>query len=140
MSELIGVVLAIGVGLFGTCAGFDRERSFYPVLLIVVASYYVLFAMCGNAPAAAVPEALAMVLFVAAAVAGYRQTEWLVVAALVLHGCFDAVHGMLIDNPGVPAWWPAFCLCFDLAVALYLVGKLVARDPVDAAAAGEGAE
>jgi hypothetical protein len=30
--------------------------------------------------------------------------------AVAAHGGFDLVHGHLISNPGVPVWWPPFCL------------------------------
>jgi len=33
---------------------------------------------------------------------------------------FDLVHGRVISNPGVPAWWPAFCLTYDITAAAYL--------------------
>jgi hypothetical protein len=29
-------------------------------------------------------------------------------------------HGQLIANPGVPAWWPAFCSAYDGVAAGYL--------------------
>jgi hypothetical protein len=39
---------------------------------------------------------------------------------LVAHGVFDWFHGYLIADPGVPSWWPMFCLAYDLVAALYL--------------------
>ena len=33
----------------------------------------------------------------------------IVVGALAAHGIFDAVHGGVIQNSGVPVWWPDFC-------------------------------
>ena len=42
---VVGVVLSIGVALFARWVGFDRDRAFYPTVLIVIASYYVLFAV-----------------------------------------------------------------------------------------------
>lgn len=45
MEYLIGVALAVVVCAFATLAGFDRDRVFYPTLVPVVASYYVLFAV-----------------------------------------------------------------------------------------------
>ncbi len=47
MEYLIGLVLAITVAAIGTMVGFDRERSFYATILIVIAYYYVLFAVMG---------------------------------------------------------------------------------------------
>jgi type I restriction enzyme S subunit len=45
MEYAIGIVAATAVGLFGTVIGFDKERSFYPVVLIVIAALYLLFAL-----------------------------------------------------------------------------------------------
>ena len=45
---LIGVALAAAVAGLATVVGFDRDRSFGPTILIVVASYYVLFAVMGG--------------------------------------------------------------------------------------------
>jgi hypothetical protein len=44
MEYAVGLILAAAVGAYGTAIGFDKERSFYAVVLIVVASYYILFA------------------------------------------------------------------------------------------------
>ena len=44
MPYTIGIVLSVGVALFASYVGFDRDRAFYPTVVIVVASYYVLFA------------------------------------------------------------------------------------------------
>jgi hypothetical protein len=30
----------------------------------------------------------------------------------------------VIDNPGVPPWWPAFCGAYDVAAAVYLAWLL----------------
>ena len=44
MPFVIGIVLALGVAALARFAGLDRDRAFYPTVLIVVASYSVLFA------------------------------------------------------------------------------------------------
>lgn len=123
----VGVLLAITVGLLGTIAGLDRDRAFYPVVAIVVASYYALFAVLGGSSQALLLESVAGMLFVAAAIAGFRRSLWIAAGALAAHGLFDFVHSGLIPNPGVPAWWPAFCLAFDLTAAAYLAWRLKGR-------------
>lgn len=120
MGYAVGLVLAVLVSAFGRLAGFDRDRAFYPTVLIVVASYYVLFAVMGGSMRALVVESVVMSAFALAAVAGLKRSLWLVVAGLAAHGIFDSVHGSLVHNPGVPAWWPAFCMAFDLAAAACL--------------------
>ena len=44
MEYLIGVGLAAAVYVFAMVSGFDRERVFYPTVLVVVGHYYILFA------------------------------------------------------------------------------------------------
>jgi len=36
---------------------------------------------------------------------------------LLMHGGYDFFHGHLVDNPGMPAWWPEFCLTDDVTVS-----------------------
>jgi hypothetical protein len=121
---LVGILLALAVGAFATLVGFDRERSFYPTVLMVVGSYYVLFAAEGSTPPILAVEAVGMALFVAAAVLGFRGSPWIVVAGLFAHGMFDAVHGHVVANAGTPAWWPAFCGAYDVTAAAYLALRL----------------
>jgi len=58
-----------------------------------------------------------MTLFAIAAVVGFKSSTWIVVAALATHGVFDFLHGAVIENSGVPLWWPAFCLAYDVGAA-----------------------
>ena len=39
MGYFIGATLALAVGVFGTRAGLDRDRAFYPTVMIVIAAY-----------------------------------------------------------------------------------------------------
>ncbi len=73
---------------------------------------------------------LSMIL--AAAIVGFKRSLWLVAAALAAHGVFDLFHGHLVDNPGVPRWWPHFCLAYDVVAAAYLA-LLLARSNVQTA-------
>ena len=120
MPYATGIALAALSGLVTTLAGFDRDRALYPTLLIVIASYYVLFAAMGGSVHALIVESIAMSVFVGIAIVGFRSSLWLIVAALAGHGAFDFVHGLLVSNPGVPDWWPAFCLAYDVFLAGFL--------------------
>ena len=110
-------MLSLGVALFARFAGFDRDRAFYPTVLIVVGSYYVLFAAMAGSLHTVLLESVLMTAFLVAAVAGFKSSAWIVVGALAGHGVLDAFHGRVLENSGVPAWWPAFCLAFDLGAA-----------------------
>jgi hypothetical protein len=120
MALIVGAVLALFVGAMATAVGLDRDRAMYPVVTLVVASYYVLFAAMGASTGTLALEVLAGAAFAIAAVVGFRSSLWIVVAALAGHGAFDLVHGAVIHNPGVPHWWPDFCAAYDVAAALYL--------------------
>jgi hypothetical protein len=128
---LVGAVLALSVGLSATFLGLDRDRPFYPTVMIVIASYYALFAVMGGSAHGLAVESIVIVAFLGAAIAGFRMSLWLVVAALAAHGLFDFIHGHLIVNPGVPAWWPPFCLSYDVVAAAYLA-SLLSRSKVRA--------
>lgn len=125
MPYAIGVVLALVTGVFVRSVGFDRDRAVYPTIMIVIALYYVLFAVMGGSVRALSIESAVMLGFASVAVLGFAGNLWWVVAALAGHGVFDLVHGRWIANPGVPAWWPAFCLACDIGLAAWLAALLV---------------
>ncbi len=139
MTYIIGIILALSTVALGRVVGFDRDRAFYPTVLIIIASYYVLFAVMGGSTEALIIESIVMTAFVAVAVAGFKFNVWLIVVALAGHGIFDLVHGHLITNPGVPLWWPQFCLAYDVVVAAVVATVIRSRTRVAAASKSVGA-
>ena len=128
MPYLIGFVLALAVGAYATVLRLDRDRALYPTLLIVFGSYYVLFGILSGSAGAIVGESLITGVFAVVATVGFRRNLWLVVAGLVAHGAMDLVHGHLVTNPGVPAWWPAWCMTYDVVAGAYLAWRLARSD------------
>ena len=132
MEYAIGFVLALGVSSLARVVGLDRDRAFYVAVAMAVASYYVLFAAIGGSTHTIVVESIVMIAFVLVALIGFKLNLWLVAAALAAHGVFDALHDLVYSNPGVPEWWPAFCMTFDITAAgviawLLLRSKLAVR-------------
>ena len=127
MEYLIGLVLAITVAAIGTMVGFDRERSFYATILIVIAYYYVLFAVMGASSRTLMLETAIASAFLLTAVMGFKINLWFIVAAIMAHGVFDMVHRVFFENPGVPRWWPGFCLTFDVTLGCWLAMRLLSR-------------
>lgn len=124
LAAAVGAALAAGIWASASLVGFSRERGFYPLVVIVTASYYVLFAVLGGSAPALWSEIGVMLVFVAAAIGGYKTSDWIAVAALAGHALFDAIHGGVIADAGVPPWWPAFCLSFDVVLAAIVAWRL----------------
>ena len=127
MEYLIGAGLAVVVCAFAALVGFDRDRVFYPTMVLVVATYYILFAVMGSSTRALAWESLVAAAFFALVAVGFKKNLWLIVAALVGHGVFDFLHHLIIQNPGVPVWWPGFCLSFDILAGGFLAVLLMRR-------------
>ncbi|MES2895973.1 MAG: DUF3703 domain-containing protein [Pseudomonadota bacterium] len=140
MEYLIGLVLALGVATFAAGVGFARSRNFYPVMLMVIASYYMLFAVQAGDAGSLVLEAWILCGFLSLAVAGFRWNLWLVVAGLLGHGALDLVHPHWLPASGAPSWWPPFCLAFDVAAAACLAVRLLPPSPPVIAAELSAAE
>ena len=126
---MVGSSLALAVSLVASWSGLDRERGFYPVVVIVSAACYILFAVMEGDASTVVAELVPFAIFLVLALVGFRKNLWLIVAALAGHGVFDAAHAILIADKGVPLWWPMFCLSYDIVAAWYLTW-LLARSPL----------
>src|SRR4029077_11222782 len=125
MEYLIGLILAAATVCLATEVGIARERFFFPTVLIVIGSYYVLFAAMAASRRTLVVESVVAGIFLLFAVIGFKRNLWFVVVALIGHGMFDFVHHFFIDNPGVPHWWPGFCLAFDALLGAFLAVRLI---------------
>jgi hypothetical protein len=125
MPAVIGILLAIAIVALGRIAGLDRDRAYYPVALIVIGSYYVLFALQAGDRSALTGELVFAALFATTAIAGFRISLWIVVAGMGLHGLFDFVRAVYAPGSGVPSWWPAFCGSIDVALAIGLGALLL---------------
>jgi hypothetical protein len=127
MEYLVGILLSVATIVFAAAVGFARERSFYSTVLIVVATYYILFAVMGASGRILVIEIVIASGFILFALLGFKGNFWLVAAALMGHGIFDFIRPSVIANPGVPRWWPGFCMAFDVIFGGWLALQLLQR-------------
>jgi len=119
---LVGVLTAVAIAALAKSTRFDQDRSFYPTVLVVIASYYLLFAVMGGSGQALAWELVAAVAFSAVAIIGALHLPLLVGAGIVAHGFFDLVHFTMMENAGVPDWWPGFCGSLDVVLGLWVIG------------------
>ena len=122
----VGALLAFLVGLSAHLVGYDRDRSFYAVVLTVVGAIYPLFAVMAGGQKL-VPEVVFFALFATLAATGFRTSLWIVAAGLLLHGLFDCVRHAYLPAPGAPGWWPAFCGAYDVVAALAVAVLLLLK-------------
>ena len=74
----------------------------------------------GGSTQALVIESIIMLGFAAFAVLGFKRSLWLAAAGLAAHGIMDSFHAHIVTNPGVPEWWPGFCLGYDVGAGFWL--------------------
>jgi len=118
---VVGALLAIGIAVLAKLARFDQDRSFYSTVLIIIASYYVLFAVLSGSGHALVWELVIAVAFSTVAIVGALFLPTLVGTGIIAHGLFDLVHDVFIENSGVPTWWPSFCASIDVLLGLWVI-------------------
>jgi hypothetical protein len=132
MAPLIGVILAITLGIFGTVVGFDRDRSYYATVLAMIGLLYGLWAVISGSTTTLLLESIGILAFVTLSVLGFKTSQWFLVAGLAAHGVYDYFHGHLFANSGVPTFWPMFCGSYDVTAAAYLAWLIWRRRPESA--------
>lgn len=127
MEYIVGLSLALVFCAAAAALGMDRERVFYPAVVMAVASYYVAFAVSDGSAELMLSEVSIAAVFVVAAVLGFKHNPWIAVVALAGHGVMDVFHHLLVHNSGVPRSWPGFCASFDVAAAVFVALLMRAR-------------
>ena len=138
MDYIVGISLALVFCAAAAGLGMDRERVFYPAVLMAVASYYLAFALVDGRSGVMLSEVAIAAVFIAGAVAGFRCSPWIAVVALAGHGVMDGFHDQLVHNTGVPHSWPGFCLGFDVTAAAFVAWAMLARARGERAQKGFG--
>ena len=127
MEYIVGITLAVFFCAAAAALGMDRERVFYPAVVMAVASYYLAFAVVDGRNGVMLAEVAIAAVFIAGAVAGFKLSPWIAVFALGGHGVMDGFHHHLVHNTGVPQVWPGFCMSFDVTAAMIVALVMLAR-------------
>jgi hypothetical protein len=72
-------------------------------------------------------ESLAAAAFLALAVIGFKESLWLTAAALAGTRNLRLLSSPVDSESGVPAWWPGFCMSFDVLAGGLLAVLLMRR-------------
>ena len=127
MEYIVGIPLALLFCGAAAGLGMDRERVFYPAVAIAVTSYYLAFSVADGRSEVWLSELVIAVVFITAAVLGFKRNPWIAVLALGGHGVMDVFHHLLVHNEGVPRAWPGFCMSFDVTAAALVTGLMLMR-------------
>ncbi|MDC1174178.1 hypothetical protein OAT67_02210 [Bacteriovoracaceae bacterium] len=104
----------------------EEDKSFYPVLLIVIATYYILFGVMSRSTSTVLIESSIALVFIVLGLLGiYRPL--ITAMGMIGHGVFDLLHDLALKNPSVPHWWPVFCAVVDLVLGLWIFYSLKNR-------------
>jgi hypothetical protein len=128
MEYIVGITLALFFCAAAAGLGLDRERAFYPAVVMAVASYYLAFAVVDGGSGVMLAEVAIASVFIVSAVSGFKLNPWIAVVALGGHGVMDAFHHHLVNNTGVPQVWPGFCMTFDVTAAVIVGLVMLSRD------------
>jgi hypothetical protein len=107
MPYVVGIVLSLSVALFARGVGFDRDRAFYPTVLIVIASYYVLFAAMSESVHTVLLESMVMAGFSIAAVVGRCPRRSLIWSRACVHVSRSAMSSA--PQVGTPVATTMYC-------------------------------
>ena len=131
IAVLIGVLGAIGLVLVARFAG-RREWLVYQVGLGITAINYVVFGLQRGAPAPHLGlELVGAALFGSAAILGTRRWPALLAVGWTAHVAWDLLLHPASGPAFAPAWYPWFCVGFDLPVGAYIAGLLrTTREPI----------
>lgn len=120
-SAAAGMVIARRAGV---------ERQMYPGLLALLPCFYAAFASASGHHHISRLELAFGAPWIAVGltclVLELRRTAQILGVMWVLHAVFDLTHHLLVDNPGLPSWYPLWCAVVDVGVGACLLWFLPA--------------
>lgn len=129
VGALIGIIIAIPVTIMPT-RRFLRprhEKTFYSLSLIPIAMIYIGFSYYYGNLDALHAEITGVILFTVFALLAQFLTAWILAFGYVAHAVWDLLHEFWVLGIGdtipwtqVPAGYAAFCLVYDLVIAIYI--------------------
>ena len=120
----VGFFLAVLTVFFSLVLSDTQALEFHAVLLTLIASIYIGFALQGGSRREVRLELSVAATFVIFALFGLWLSPCFIVLGLALHGVWDFLHHDLIHTP-VPRWYIPLCMVYDGLIAGFLSLYLV---------------
>lgn len=123
LAALSGLAVAVLTVAFARLV--RGQHWVYAIGLLTLPSLYASFAWHADLPAVVVMELVYGLPYLAAGLLlawrGMRHSATVVAAFWIAHGIYDLVHDRLLNNPGVPEWYPVFCFTVDVVIGAYVL-------------------
>ena len=126
---IVGVIVAIPLTIIAT-KKFLRPRNekiYYSLTLIPIALIYVGFSYYYGELSALRAEIIGVIIFTVLALLAQFMASWILVYAYLGHGLWDLFHEIFMTGIGdgipwtqVPLGYAAFCLVYDVIIAVYV--------------------
>lgn len=119
-----GSVLAVPGLVLASVLSHDAAFGFLAILLGMIASVYLGFALQDGRIRTFQIEYFGIVLFTAiATVALAEESAVLLAIGYFGHGIWDAIHHPKGIDTAMPWWYVPLCLSFDAVVAIYVLAR-----------------
>lgn len=136
-ANIIGLIIGVIIAIPGTIMPARRflslrgEKTFFSLTLIPIALFFIGFSYYyGNLPALHA-EIVGLIIFTVLALLAQFMATWILIYAYVAHALWDLLHEVFVANIAgvipwteVPAGYAAFCLAYDLIVAVYIYKRM----------------
>jgi hypothetical protein len=136
-AHIIGLVIGIIIAIPGTIMPVRKflslrsEKAFFSLTLIPIALFYIGFSYYYGDFTALHAEIVGVIIFTVLALLAQFMASWILVVAYVAHGAWDVLHEVYVTSIGgvipwteVPAGYAAFCLAYDLIIAVYVYKRM----------------
>jgi len=112
----VGAVLALATLPLHLWLSHAHSVVLAALLVAAIGAIYIGFGLRDGRPGIVTLEILTGSLFLVAAAIGLTVNPWIIPAAFVAHGLWDAAHHRLIDT-AMPRWYIPFCAVYDFVFA-----------------------
>jgi hypothetical protein len=118
----VGGVFAVPALVLASLLSHDAAFGFLAILLGMIASVYLGFALQDGRVRPFQIEYVGMILFAAVAtVALAEESAVLLALGYFGHGIWDAIHHPRTVDTAMPWWYVPLCLSFDAVVGVYVL-------------------
>ena len=136
-STVIGAIVGVLVAIPLTIVPVRKflkpktEQAFFSLTLIPIALFYIAFCFYYGDSPALWAETIGVMIFSILALWAHFSAAWILIFAYMAHGLWDVLHEVSLAGIGegiiwtqVPPGYAAFCLVYDVIIAVYVYKRL----------------